>query len=299
MNEAGLPDEPPALDPHRVGRLGRPPGVEGRTRRAAESMKLRIATGVVLVAAALGLASLGSGPLFALVFAVVIVGQGEFYLAARKAGYRPATALGLVAGGALLLGTYTRGEQTVGVVFFLTVVLTFVWYAARNRRDNLVIDYAVTLLGLAYVPLLGAFGGLLLRRSDGRGALMATIVAVAIYDIAAYFGGHLWGKRSLAPNISPQKTREGAAVATAAVLVLGTLLARFLGPWNLLQAFAFAGLIAIAAPLGDLFESLLKRDLGLKDMGSILPGHGGALDRIDALLFCAPVAYISLQIFNL
>ncbi|MGH2708250.1 MAG: phosphatidate cytidylyltransferase [Actinomycetota bacterium] len=262
-------------------------------------MKLRIATGVVLAAVALGLASWGSGALFGLVFAVVMVAQGEFYRAARKAGYHPATALGLVAGGALLLGTYTRGEQIVGVVFFLTVVLTFVWYAARKRRDNLVIDYAVTLLGLAYVPLLGAFAGLLLRRPDGRGALMATIAAVAIYDIFAYFGGRLWGKRLLAPSISPKKTREGAAVATAAVLVPGALLAHFLGPWNLFQAFVFAGLIAIAAPLGDLFESLLKRDLDLKDMGSILPGHGGALDRIDALLFCTPVAYISLQIFNL
>ncbi|MGH2767371.1 MAG: phosphatidate cytidylyltransferase, partial [Actinomycetota bacterium] len=160
-------------------------------------------------------------------------------------------------------------------------------------------NVAVTLLGLAYVPLLASFVGLTLGRPDGRGVVVVSIGAVAVYDTFAYLGGSRFGRRRLAPSISPAKTLEGTLIATLSTLVLVTLVAPRLGPWSTGQAGVLAALICTAAPLGDLFESLLKRDLGMKDTGSALPGHGGVLDRIDAMLFCAPVAYLTLHIFDL
>jgi phosphatidate cytidylyltransferase len=162
-----------------------------------------------------------------------------------------------------------------------------------------VADLAVTMLGVAYIPLLASFAAAALSRHDGRGVVLATIGAAAVYDIAAYAGGRLWGRVPLAPRISPGKTREGALVATGGVIVLVAVLAPLIGPWSIPQAALLGAFVAVVAPLGDLFESVLKRGLGLKDMGTLLPGHGGVLDRIDAILFCVPASYLSLRIFGL
>lgn len=263
------------------------------------NLKVAIAAGLTLAALAIGALVLGTGPFFALAVVLILIAQGEFYLAVRKAGYDPATALGLVAGLMLLVAAYFRGEAAIPLVLFLTVVFIFVWFMAGGSRSNIVISAGVTLLGVAYAPLLGAFAGLILRRPDGRGLMLALIGAAALYDVFAYAGGSRWGRRPLAAAISPRKTVEGALVATAAILVLGTIIVPYLGPWNRAQALLFSALICFFAPVGDLVESMFKRDLGIKDMGALIPGHGGALDRLDAILFCAPAAYLSLKVFGI
>lgn len=262
-------------------------------------LKLRLLTGIPLAAAVIGLALVGSGALLGVLIVVVLVAQGEFYQALTKSGYRPATALGLVAGGALLLGTYRRGMPAAPLVMFLTVALAVVWHAWGRDRGEALADLAVTLVGVAYIPLLASFAAAALARHDGRQIVLATIGAAAAYDIFAYAGGRTWGRHKLAPAISPGKTREGALVATAAVVVLVGLIAPLVGPWNIGEAALLGLLVCVAAPMGDLFESVLKRDLGIKDMGSILPGHGGILDRIDAILFCVPVSYLTLRLFGI
>ena len=268
-------------------------------RKKKSDLKVRLLTGGTLAVVAGVLAYLGSSALFGLILALLIVAQGEFYLAVRRAGHAPATSLGLVAGATLLIAAYRRGMGSVPVVLFLTLALAFVWHAWGRSRDKALADLGVTILGVVYVPLLASFAAAALNRHDGRAVVLMTIGAAAVYDICAYAGGRAWGRHPLAPRISPGKTREGALVASAGVIVATAVLAPLVGPWNIAEAALLGALVCIVAPLGDLFESVLKRDLGLKDMGTILPGHGGVLDRIDAILFCVPASYLSLRLFNL
>jgi phosphatidate cytidylyltransferase len=247
---------------------------------------------------AVGAGVAGTGPLLGLLVVIVGIAQGEFYLAVRAAGYQPGTALGLVAGITLLIASYERGVAAAPVVLFLTLALGVVWHAWGREKGKALADLAVTLLGVGYIPLLASFAAATLPHHDGRGIVAATIGAAAVYDIFAYAGGRTWGRHPLAPRISPGKTREGAIVATAGVIVASAAVAPLVGPWSIAAAAVLGALVAVAAPLGDLFESVMKRDLGIKDMGSILPGHGGLLDRIDAILFCVPVAYLSLRLFG-
>jgi phosphatidate cytidylyltransferase len=117
-----------------------------------------------------------------------------------------------------------------------------------------------------------------------------------LYDVCAYAIGTLWGSRPLAPTISPHKSWEGALGATFVVLLLALSIVPSIDPFEVGPAVGLALLISLVGPLGDLAESALKRDLGVKDMGSLLPGHGGMLDRIDAVLFAMPTAYFFLRI---
>lgn len=269
------------------------PGPGGR------NLKVAAATGFGLAALASGLLYLGAGPFFGLACLVLLIAQGEFYHAVHKKGCRPATALGLVGGALLLAGVFVKGEAAAGIVLFLTSVFCLVWYLAMETKVNLPRNVAVTMLGVAYIPLLGSFAGLLAKRPDGQGVTVTCLGLVILYDIAAYAGGRRFGRVRLAPSISPNKTREGALVAAGVVILAAILLAPRLGPWSAGQAAMLGLAVAIFAPAGDLFESSLKRDLGIKDMGRTIPGHGGALDRIDAMLFVLPVSYFSLGLFGL
>jgi phosphatidate cytidylyltransferase len=131
------------------------------------------------------------------------------------------------------------------------------------------------------------------------GAVIGYAALVVIYDTAAYATGATLGRHLLAPHVSPNKSWEGAAGATVACLLAGVLLLPLWQPWTLASGLVLAAVTCVVAPLGDLSESMLKRDLAVKDMGSILPGHGGVLDRIDALLFAAPALYYVLAAFDL
>jgi phosphatidate cytidylyltransferase len=268
-------------------------------KKAGRNLKLAILSGVSLGALVVGLLYVGVEAFFGLVFVVVMLAQAEFYRAARRAGHNPAAALGLVAGVILLLGVFNYGEAAAAPVLFALLVCTFIWYLAVEVRLNLLTDVGITMLGVAYIPLLGSFAGLLAIRPDGRGVTIVTLAAVAAYDIFAYAGGSMVGRTPLAPRISPNKTWEGAAVATLATVAVTVGLGPRLGPWSLGQAAILGALIALVAPVGDLLESMMKRDLGIKDMGSIVPGHGGALDRIDAMLLAIPSCYFSLKLFGL
>jgi phosphatidate cytidylyltransferase len=150
------------------------------------------------------------------------------------------------------------------------------------------------------VPFMAAHLSLVVDRADHYvGALIGYAVLVVVYDTAAYATGATLGRRPIAPQVSPNKSWEGAIGATVACLLAGAFLLPLWEPWTLASGLVLATLTCVVAPLGDLSESMLKRDLAVKDMGSILPGHGGMLDRIDALLFMAPVLYYVLAAFDL
>ena len=273
---------------------------------SGSDMQSRIITGVLLLGIAV--VALTIGPLLALALIVVIVAlsAGEFYNALRVAGYQPATLLGLTASIAMPLAVYFRGTQAVALVMALAVVFGLLWFLAGVSSEMPVMNLGVTLLGVIYIGVLGSFGAAMLEIAqrggingdDGTGLLLAAIIVTVGYDVGAFFAGRSFGRTPLAA-VSPNKTVEGLiggsfASFIAAIVFLSVL--DFIQPFAAAQAsllqVAILGVVgAIIAPLGDLSESLIKRDLGIKDMGSILPGHGGFLDRFDALLFVLPAVY--------
>jgi phosphatidate cytidylyltransferase len=150
---------------------------------------------------------------------------------------------------------------------------------------------AATLLAFGYVGGLGGFAGLLLQdKKTGIGLILGVVICVIAYDVVGFFVGSQFGKTPIAPKVSPNKTVQGTVAGMVAAIVFGAIIGQ-IHPWNTKHGLALGVLVAIGAFLGDLCESLLKRDLGVKDFGTVLPGHGGVLDRFDALLFCLPIAF--------
>jgi phosphatidate cytidylyltransferase len=271
-------------------------------RPAGAGRNLSAAAGVGLGIGAVALLLFSQGPRWAMVAvtAVIVLAAAELFNALRRAGYEPATLLGLSATAALVLASYWKGESAIPLVLFLTVVFGLCWYlVGAGGDDRPVAGFGATLLGVCYVGVLGSFAALILTLPDGVGILLAAVIGTVGYDVGGYFIGRSAGTHALA-DVSPNKTVEGLLggmlVAVAAVaLVNGVILG--IHPFDELGLAAKVGIaIALAAPLGDLCESLLKRDLGIKDMGDILPGHGGLLDRFDAMLFALPATYYAARI---
>jgi len=232
--------------------------------------------------------------------AIVLIGQAELYAAMHRKGYQPATALGLVVGGLVLAAAYLKGETAMLFFLALGLILSFLWYMAGppRGRENAVQNIASTLLGIVYVPFLAGYALVLLSQPRSGRALMLAVVGLSVaYDIAAFFFGTFWGKHPLAPTISPKKSQEGLLGATIITFLLSIgLVPTVIKYLSLADAVGLALVISVFAPLGDLAESALKRDLGVKDMGAVLPGHGGVLDRIDSILFVAPAALYFLRL---
>lgn len=235
------------------------------------------------------------GSVFAAALVVVILGlcAGEFYGAVQRGGARPAALLGLVASVAFPLAVYWRGEPAFALMGALTVVFTLLWFLSGAGSDAPVLEgVGITLFGIAWIGVLGSFATLMLRAPDGRGMLLAAVLVTVAYDVAAFFVGRHWGSRPISAA-SPNKTVGGLMGGAAGAIVMGLFVSLLkLGAFHHLQYGLLLGIVvAVAATLGDLCESLVKRDLGLKDMGSVIPGHGGLLDRFDSLLFVLPAAY--------
>jgi CDP-diglyceride synthetase len=259
-------------------------------------VRLAVVSGAALAGLAAVLFSLGDTAAMVLVGVVIVVATAELFSALQRGGYQPATLVGLVATAGLAAGTYLQGETALPVVMGLAVITGLLWYLFGVTRIEPTMNVGVTVLAVAYVGLLGSFAALILRYPNGRGVLAGVIVAVVANDIGALAAGRSFGKRLLAPTISPNKTAEGliggaAASIVASVVLLGGIGPFGMHPWELGSAVLLGLVVAVVAPLGDLSESLLKRDLGIKDMSAVIPGHGGVLDRVDALLFCLPAVY--------
>jgi phosphatidate cytidylyltransferase len=256
---------------------------------------------LILVGLGLGSLAIGPGPFAVVAGIIVVLAQGELYGAMVNARYQPATAIGLVFGGFVLAAAYLKGEAAMLSMLALCVVFSFLWFMAtpaRARRNTLA-NVALTIMGVAYVPLFAGFALIIVSLPGTGRALLISIIGLAfLHDIAAFFGGYIWGNRQLAPTISPKKSWEGLVVATVVVVGVGlAVLPQVDAIGTVARAAGLAVTIALFAPLGDLAESLLKRDLGIKDMGTLLPGHGGALDRIDSVLFAAPAAFYYIRLF--
>lgn len=270
----------------------------GRSTRRPPDRDLRSAVlvGVGVLAIALALFKI-LGPLGGMLVAVPILAYAayEFFVAVNTAGFEAPMPVGVAASAGLAIAAYNYGEGALPLVLVLAVAVSFLWYLVGAGGDRPVANVGVTLLGIGWIGLFGAFAGLLLSDpvgDNGVALLLAAVIPTIAYDIGALFVGRSAGSRPLSAA-SPNKTIEGLAggmlLAVVAAVVFAMVGVHPFDEWQ--EGLKLGLLVALVAPLGDLAESLVKRDLGIKDMGGVLPGHGGLLDRFDALLFVLPAVW--------
>lgn len=224
-----------------------------------------------------------------LVIGLGIVGLHELYQLLSPV--RPISLAGFLGTAGLILAAAYGDQYQMMLVLALTVPVTFGLALARPERRHVTLAMAATLFGVLWIGLALAHAVLLRDLDHGDGLLVDVLIGTFIGDTAAYFGGRLWGTRPLAPGISPSKTVEGLVIG----FVLGTMAFWFAGLYQDWlsggDALVIGACVAAAAPLGDLFESLIKRDLGVKDAGRLFGEHGGVLDRLDAAFFTVVIGY--------
>ena len=231
--------------------------------------------------------------------AAMVLGLWEFYLLAKKLKLQPEVAAGYLAGAALITIHIQNDPANVLLVLFVIIAVTIGTMIAFTLRggpfDKMIASVGATLLGILYVPLLGSH--LVALRTGFPQPLSAHLLSFFFLvlmgsDVGAYYTGRALGKRKLAPSISPGKTWEGAVGGVVAALLMADLAHFwFFRDLPLKYMMPLAGVMAVLGILGDLAESALKRGAGAKDAANILPGHGGILDRLDSLLFNAPLIY--------
>ena len=289
--------EPAPIDPAEAGA-----GVPRRERgaRAGRNLPLAILTALLLAGVLIGSLVLSRPAFVAFLLGIVTLALLELLTVLRARATRPARPVVLGVGALLVVGAYLEGPAALSFGLLAAILGAFGWYLVDRGRTEVTRNVAATVFAVVYVPFMAAHLSLVVDRADHYvGALIGYAVLVVVYDTAAYATGATIGRRPIAPQVSPNKSWEGAIGATVACLLAGAFLLPLWEPWTLASGLVLAALTCVVAPLGDLSESMLKRDLAVKDMGSILPGHGGVLDRVDALLFMAPVLYYVLAAFDL
>ncbi|KUJ64661.1 phosphatidate cytidylyltransferase [Streptomyces albus subsp. albus] len=297
------PAHQPPAEPAPVN--GTVPAAEPASAPAAPAKKsagrdLRAAIGVgVGLGAIIVLSLFVYKPIFVGVIAVaVVVGLWELTsrLAERKEISVPLIPLA-VGGVAMVVAGYLRGAEGAWVAVALTALAVLVW-RMTEPPDNYLRDVTAAVFAAFYVPFLATFVALMLAADDGPRRVLTFLLLTVVSDTGAYAVGWRFGKHKLAPRISPGKTREGLLGAILFAMIAGALCMQYAvedGSWW--QGVLLGLAVAVSATLGDLGESMIKRDLGIKDMGNLLPGHGGIMDRLDSLLPTAPVVWLLLVVF--
>ncbi|BBZ27911.1 phosphatidate cytidylyltransferase [Mycolicibacterium madagascariense] len=277
-----------------------PSGPAKKQGRAGRNLPAAIGVGAFLgfgVIAILVFAPLGWVPVVAIAMAVA---THEVVRRLRTAGYAIPIIPLLVGGQAIVWLTWPYGALGAFGAFGATVVACMIWRllsgGLQNAPVNYLRDVTATVFLAAWIPLFGAFGALLVYPADGRWRVLCLMLGVVFSDIGGYAAGVLFGKHPMVPAISPKKSWEGFAGS----LIFGTA-ASVLAVTYLLDKPAWVGIplglmLVITGTLGDLIESQVKRDLGIKDMGTLLPGHGGLMDRLDSVLPSAVATWVVLTL---
>ncbi len=265
---------------------------KGGGGRAGRNLPAAIGVGVLL-------AALVTGPLFSpyrlafigVVALAVAIGIYEVVQALRTLGAQPTLVPLLVGGIAMVVLAYRDGPDALFLGLVLTLLASLAWRLA-DPAEGFLRDVAASTFTAAYVPFLAGFASLLAVPADGPRRVATFLAVVVASDIGGYAAGALLGRHALAPSVSPKKSWEGFLGSLLACAAVGAALFLLLFDASPLLGAGFGVAVALTATLGDLGESMVKRDIGIKDMGTLLPGHGGIMDRLDSLLPTAPVAYL-------
>lgn len=265
--------------------------------RAGRDLPAAIAVGVGLGAAILGSLFTIRYLFIAVIAAAIVVGTVELANALRRStGIIVSLTPVLVGGQAMIWLSWPYGQQGVLTAFVVTVIACLLW-RLRGGADGYLRDISASVFATAYLPLFASFAAMLVPPEDGVGRVLSFLIVVVACDTGGYVAGVLRGKHPMAPRISPKKTWEGFGGSLTAGVTGGALSVVFLLDGQAWQGVVFGAAVVLSATLGDLMESLIKRDLGIKDMGTILPGHGGLMDRLDSLLPSAVVSWLLLTAF--
>ncbi|MDT7728015.1 MAG: phosphatidate cytidylyltransferase [Actinomycetota bacterium] len=290
--EAAVPPEPAAAP-----EPAEPAKPEEKAPKAGRNLPAAIGVGLLLGAAVV--ASLLTVRYLFIVIIAAAIAVGTIELAGvlrRAANIRIAMIPVLVGGQAMIWLAWPFGREGALTAFILTVLACLLW-RLPGGADGYLRDISASVFASAYLPLSAAFAAMLVAPQDGVGRVLAFMIGVVASDTGGYIAGVLGGKHPMAPSISPKKTWEGFAGSMVAGVVAGALTLTLLLHGEAWQGMLFGAAIVLVATLGDLVESLIKRDLGVKDMGTMLPGHGGIMDRLDSLLPSAVVSWLLLSAF--
>ncbi|EHN75616.1 integral membrane protein [Streptomyces coelicoflavus ZG0656] len=287
QNPEPMPDAPQPAQPQ-------PPQKKSAGRDLGAAIGVGVGLGVVIIASLFVVKAVFVG----VVVIAVVVGLWELTkrLEERKGIKAPLVPLA-IGGAAMVVAGYARGAEGAWIAMALTALAVLVWRMTEPPEGYLK-DVTAGLFAAFYVPFLATFVTMMLAADDGAWRVLVFLILTVVSDTGAYAVGWRFGRKKLAPRISPGKTREGLLGAVAFAMAAGALCVQFLienGTWW--QGLLLGLAVAVSATLGDLGESMIKRDLGIKDMGTLLPGHGGIMDRLDSLLPTAPVVWLLLVIF--
>lgn len=264
--------------------------------RTGRNLPAAVGVGAVLGALVLGSLYTVKAAFLAVVVAAVGVGVHELAKAFATRGIR-VPLIPLLAGMAVMVaGPYWLGPAFLVGAFAVTVMTLLAWRMFQGA-DGYVRDATAGVFVAVYPSLLAGFVPLLLAPDDGADRVVIFVAVTVCSDIGGYFAGILLGKHKMSPIISPKKTWEGFGGSALACVVAGALLVRFLLGGAYWQGAIVGAVVVVCATLGDLIESVIKRDLGIKDMGTLLPGHGGIMDRLDSLLFTLVPVWLLLTLF--
>jgi phosphatidate cytidylyltransferase len=293
----GLPRQPAATARAEVpaqeeaGRV-----TERKPSRAGRNLPAAIAIGAGLGAVALVTLFTVKVTFLVYVGAIIALALTELRHVLATRGIR-LPLIPIAAGGAAMFAlAYWSGALAALAAAALTVVVLLAW-RLPGGAPNYVRDVTASIFTVAYLPLMAVFVSLMLARPDGSRRILIFLVLTVCSDVGGYAAGVLLGRHPMAPAISPKKTWEGLGGSVVACLAAGAIMLPVLLHGQVWQGLIIGAAAVAAATLGDLAESMIKRDLEIKDMGSVLPGHGGILDRLDSLLIVSPVVWLLLTLF--
>jgi phosphatidate cytidylyltransferase len=304
----GIPGEPAQPEditdgPVQPDSIPEPPAPEGdpgepaqRERRSGRNLPAAVAVGLGLGGIAILTLFTVKATFLAFVGAMVAVALWELNRAVAARQIRLPVIPIAAGGAAAFVLAYWQGERAVLVSIAITMTAVLAW-RLPGGTDGYLRDVTAGAFALVYLPLAASFVGLMLAPADGPRRTLAFLILTVCSDVGGYAAGITLGRHLMAPAISPKKTWEGFAGSALFCLVGGGISLPLLLHGAVWQGLLLGAAVLAFAALGDLVESMIKRDLGIKDMGSVLPGHGGILDRIDAMLITAPVTWLLLLVF--
>lgn len=271
------------------------PAPAGPSSRAGRNLPVAIASGVILGAFAAGTLIIHPVAFVVVICLAMVVAVWEMRQALSEGGLFAPFAPVAIGAVSMIVAAYVRGAEALVFACALTLVATLVWRVADGMTGALR-DVGAGALILLYPCLLAGFAAMMLAEPQGQWRIFVFIIVTVFSDIGGYAFGVLFGKHPMAPRLSPKKSWEGFAGSVFACAVVGAIAIPLTldGAWW--QGALFGALVAPTATIGDLIESSLKRNLGIKDMSNIIPGHGGLMDRLDSLVLVVPLAWFALRL---